>query len=95
MFAGTDIAAAHVAAVAALIMSYTPTLTDKFGRGKFTTPAQIREALITTARQYGDTRNGTRYEKGMVQAKAALEYLDRRGQACTGSDLECALFWQG
>ena len=81
MFAGTDLAAAHVAGVAALIMSYAPPLTSLFTGGNFTSAAQIREALLNTAKDLGASRNVTGYGKGLVQAKAALEYLVNKGQA--------------
>ena len=79
--AGTSMATAHVAAVAALIWSYGPTYTELNAGGNFTTPAQIREALINTAMDLGTPGYDTAYGNGLVQAKAALDYLVEEGWA--------------
>ena len=55
----------HVSGVAALIWSYRPTWSN----------AQIRDALQKTAKDLGDPGRDDHYGYGLVQAKAALDYL--------------------
>ena len=62
---GTSMATPHVSAVAALIWSAAP--------GK--PNVSIREALTATAMDLGDSGRDTSYGYGLVQAKAALDYL--------------------
>jgi subtilisin family serine protease len=62
---GTSMATPHVSGVAALIWSANPTWTN----------AQIRDALIKTAEDLGVTGKDNSYGYGLVQAKAALDYL--------------------
>jgi subtilisin family serine protease len=68
---GTSSAAAHVAGIVALMLEAKPTAT----------PAQLADALIKTARDRGPTGWDTRYGAGLVDAKAAVEYLL---DPCTG-----------
>ncbi|HEX7174308.1 MAG TPA: S8 family serine peptidase, partial [Pyrinomonadaceae bacterium] len=64
-FNGTSMATPHVSAVAALVWSYNPSWTN----------AQIRNALTATARDKGTAGRDTTFGYGIVQAKAALDYL--------------------
>ena len=63
---GTSMATPHVSGVAALIWSANPSWTN----------AQIREALDNTAFDLGAPGRDTAYGYGLVQAKAALDYLN-------------------
>ena len=60
----------HVAGVAALIWSNCKPLL---------TATEIRQALINSAKDLGDAGYDTSYGHGLVQAKAALQYLALRG----------------
>ena len=62
---GTSMATPHVAAAAALIWSSDPTKSN----------AQIRQALRVTALDLGVAGRDTAFGFGLVQAKAALEFL--------------------
>ncbi|MBE0687463.1 MAG: S8 family serine peptidase [Anaerolineaceae bacterium] len=62
---GTSMATPHVSGVAALIWSANPTWTN----------TQIRDALIKTAEDLGVAGKDNSYGYGLVQAKAALDYL--------------------
>ncbi len=62
---GTSMATPHVSAVAALIWSALPTATN----------VEIRNALTTTALDLGAPGRDVYYGYGLVQAKAALDYL--------------------
>lgn len=62
---GTSMATPHVSAVAALIWSWNPALTN----------VQIREALTLTALDLGDPGRDVYYGYGLVQAYDALKYL--------------------
>lgn len=64
-YSGTSMATPHVAGVAALIWSANPAWTA----------AQVRTALQATARDLGVTGRDTSYGFGLVQAPAALAYL--------------------
>jgi len=64
-WAGTSMATPHVSAVAALIWSWNPSLTN----------VQIREALTATAFDLGEPGRDIYYGFGLVQAKDALKYL--------------------
>ncbi|MBW6474837.1 MAG: S8 family serine peptidase, partial [Anaerolineaceae bacterium] len=64
-WAGTSMATPHVSAVAALIWSWNPTLTN----------VQIREAMVATALDLGDPGRDDYYGYGLVQAYDALKYL--------------------
>jgi subtilisin family serine protease len=70
---GTSMATPHVSAVAALIWSYNPALTN----------AQIRTAMTSTAKDLGAAGRDVYYGYGLVQAKNALDYL--KGQAGGGT----------
>jgi subtilisin family serine protease len=63
---GTSMATPHVSAVAALVWSSNLTRTD----------AQIRDALQKSAKDLGPVGRDTSYGYGLVQAKAALDYLN-------------------
>ncbi len=62
---GTSMATPHVSGVAALLWSYNPAWTN----------AQIRTALTATAQDLGAAGKDNAYGYGLVQAKAALDYL--------------------
>lgn len=62
---GTSMATPHVAGVAALIWSARPTAT----------PAQVRAALEQTAKDLGVAGRDDKYGYGLIQAKAARDYL--------------------
>lgn len=62
---GTSMATPHVSAVAALIWSWDPSLTN----------VQIREAMAATALDLGDPGRDVYYGYGLVQAFDAWEYL--------------------
>lgn len=62
---GTSMATPHVSGVAALIWSADPAWTN----------AEIRDALVSTAMDLGDPGRDVAYGYGLVQAKAALDYL--------------------
>ncbi|MDX5405492.1 MAG: S8 family serine peptidase [Chromatiaceae bacterium] len=74
LMSGTSMASPHVAGVAALVWSHYPLCTN----------AQIRSALAATAEDLGDTGRDTSYGFGLVQAKAAVDYLAQYG--CAGDD---------
>jgi subtilisin family serine protease len=63
---GTSMATPHVSAVAALVWSYNTSWTN----------AQIRNALNATAKDVGTAGRDTSFGYGIVQAKAALDYLN-------------------
>jgi serine protease len=62
---GTSMATPHVSGVAALIWSVNPAWTN----------AQIRQALESTAQDLGTVGRDNSYGHGLVQAKAALDFL--------------------
>jgi hypothetical protein len=62
---GTSMATPHVSAVAALVWSANPSWTN----------AQIRDALAATAEDLGTAGRDVYFGFGLVQAKAALDYL--------------------
>jgi len=62
---GTSMATPHVSGVAALLWSANPDWTN----------VQIREAMDMTAMDLGDPGRDVHYGFGLVQAKAALDYL--------------------
>jgi len=62
---GTSMATPHVSAVAALVWSWDPSLTN----------VEIRNALTATAQDLGTAGRDVYYGYGLVQAKAALQYL--------------------
>jgi subtilisin family serine protease len=64
-WSGTSMATPHVSAVAALVWSGVPTATN----------AEIRTALQATAFELGAAGKDNYYGYGLVQAKAALDYL--------------------
>ncbi len=66
---GTSMATPHVSAVAALVWSWDPTLTN----------VEIRNALTATAQDLGTAGRDVYYGYGLVQARAALEYLGYGG----------------
>ena len=64
-WSGTSMATPHVSGVAALIWSANPSWTN----------VQIREAMAATAMDLGEGGRDVYYGFGLVQAKAALNYL--------------------
>jgi subtilisin family serine protease len=68
-FNGTSMATPHVSGVAALVWSYFPTCTAH----------QIRIALDRTAMKLGAPGRDTAYGFGLVQARAAYDFLANRG----------------
>lgn len=76
LMSGTSMASPHVAGVAALVWSHYPQCTN----------AQIRSALAATAEDLGDAGRDTSYGFGLVQAKAAVDYLAQYGCAGNGDD---------
>ena len=66
---GTSMATPHVSAVAALVWSWDPTLTN----------VEIRNALTASAQDLGAAGRDNYYGYGLVQARAALEYLGYDG----------------
>ncbi|WP_444920329.1 S8 family serine peptidase [Microbulbifer sp. CnH-101-G] len=72
-FNGTSMATPHVAGVAALVWSHYPNCSN----------SEIRTALQATAEDLGDSGRDNAYGYGLVQAKAAFDYLAANG--CTGS----------
>ena len=75
-FDGTSMATPHVSAVAALVWSADLTKSN----------AQIRDALQKTAKDLGAAGRDTSYGYGLVQAKAALDYL-KNGGGGSGGDV--------
>jgi subtilisin family serine protease len=67
-FPGTSMAAPHVTGVAALVWSANPSLKA----------SEVRELLVSTAKDLGEKGKDPRYGYGLVQAKAALEALKQR-----------------
>ncbi|MGP9799847.1 S8 family serine peptidase [Rheinheimera sp. NSM] len=76
LMSGTSMASPHVAGVAALVWSHYPACTN----------AQIRSALAATAEDLGAPGRDTSYGHGLVQTKAAVDYLAEFG--CDGDDTE-------
>ncbi|MBN1206885.1 MAG: S8 family serine peptidase [Myxococcaceae bacterium] len=68
---GTSMATPHVSGVAALIWSVNPAWTN----------AQIRQALESTAEDLGTAGRDNSYGYGLVQAKAALDFLKGSGNS--------------
>ncbi|TVS09932.1 MAG: PKD domain-containing protein [Wenzhouxiangella sp.] len=66
---GTSMSAPHVAAVAALVWSYAPELTAP----------EIRAALAASAMDLGTPGRNNEFGYGLVQAKAALDFLELGG----------------
>ncbi len=64
-YSGTSMATPHVAGVAALIWSLQPTRSN----------VQVRQALTGSALDLGTTGRDTSFGFGLVQAKAAYDYL--------------------
>jgi subtilisin family serine protease len=62
---GTSMATPHVSAVAALVWSYNTSWTNQ----------QVRDAMNATAKDKGTTGRDTSFGFGIVQAQAALTYL--------------------
>lgn len=62
---GTSMATPHVSAVAALVWSCNPSLTNQ----------QVRDALNASAKDKGAAGRDTTFGFGIVQAKAALDLL--------------------
>jgi serine protease len=73
-FNGTSMATPHVSAVAALVWSYNPSWSN----------TQVRSALQVTAKDRGSAGKDNSYGYGIVQAKAALDYL------CSTTGAGCA-----
>lgn len=72
---GTSASAAHVAGIVALLREAVPSAT----------PAQITEALIMTARDFGAPGWDNRYGHGIVDADAAVTYLIANADPCAGN----------
>ncbi len=70
---GTSMASPHVAGVAALVWSHHPSCTAQ----------QIRNVLNTTAEDLGSAGRDVQFGYGLVQAKAAVDYISNNG--CDGS----------
>ena len=77
-YSGTSMASPHVAGVAALVWSHFPDCTN----------AQIRNALADSAADLGNPGRDTSYGFGLVQSKAAIDYLTEFGCDGDGSDVE-------
>jgi serine protease len=76
-FQGTSMASPHVAATAALLIA----------NGAASTPEQVRQLLIDTARDLGAAGYDRRYGHGLVQSYAALTAGRQTSQpACTDAD---------
>ncbi|KUM54243.1 S8 family serine peptidase [Rheinheimera sp. EpRS3] len=75
---GTSMASPHVAGVAALVWSHYPDCSN----------AQIRSALAATAEDLGAPGRDTSYGHGLVQTKAAVDYLAEFGCDGDGDDNE-------
>ena len=71
---GTSMASPHVAAVAALVWSYEPTLSA----------ADVRAVLAATAEDLGTAGRNNEFGYGLVQAKAAVDFIG--GDGGTGPD---------
>lgn len=71
-YSGTSMAVPHVAGAAALVWSHNPQCTN----------VQIRYALAYTARDVGSKGCDQVYGYGIVQAKAALDFIKKHG--CAG-----------
>ena len=70
---GTSMASPHVAGVAALVWSHHPSCTAE----------QIRTVLTATAEDLGAPGRDVQFGHGLVQAKAAVDYLNING--CSGT----------
>ena len=75
-FDGTSMASPHVAGVAALVWSYHTTCSNQ----------DIRTALTHTAKDLGTSGKDNAYGYGLVQAKAAVDYLNSYGCSGNGGD---------
>jgi Subtilase family len=71
MSTGTSVAAAHVSGIAALLLERKPSLK----------PADIRAALIATAKQLGPPRADSEFGAGLVNAYRAVTSVDRKPAA--------------
>jgi subtilisin family serine protease len=71
-FDGTSMATPHVAGVAALVWSYHSSCSND----------QIRAALQASAKDLGAAGRDVAYGFGLVQAKAAVDYLN--ANSCSG-----------
>ncbi len=70
---GTSMASPHVAGVAALVWSHHPSCSAD----------EIRTALNASAEDLGDAGRDVKFGYGLVQTKAAIDYLDANG--CGGT----------
>ena len=75
-FDGTSMATPHVVGVAALVWSQNPAWTND----------QIRSALQATAVDLGVAGKDAAYGYGLIQAKAALDYLNAVPPVCTPTE---------
>jgi len=73
-FNGTSMATPHVAGVSALVWSHFPSCSA----------SEIRSALTSTAEDLGAAGRDNAYGYGLVQAKAAVDYLTANG--CGGNN---------
>jgi serine protease len=76
-YSGTDVAAPHVTAVAALVWSYNSICTN----------VRIRRILLHTARQFGPEPCNVNVGYGLVQTEDAIILLDSNGCDAGSSDL--------
>ena len=75
-FDGTSMATPHVAGVAALVWSYNPAWTNN----------EVRAALQATAIDLGPAGRDAAYGYGLIQAKAALDFLSAPPPVCTPTE---------
>ncbi|WP_105168371.1 S8 family serine peptidase [Pseudoalteromonas sp. T1lg23B] len=83
LMSGTSMASPHVAGVAALVWSHHPSCTAQ----------QIRTVLTATAQDLGAAGRDVKFGYGLVQTKAAIDYITEKGCAgdggpVTGNELE-------
>ncbi|MGH9362484.1 MAG: S8 family serine peptidase, partial [Thermoanaerobaculia bacterium] len=79
-FNGTSMATPHVSGVAALIWSYDTSKTNQ----------QVRDAMNATAQDLGAAGRDTSFGFGLVQAKAALDFLlGGGGPVCKPAGASC------
>ncbi|WP_440056650.1 S8 family serine peptidase (plasmid) [Pseudoalteromonas sp. T1lg65] len=75
---GTSMATPHVSGVAALVWSQHPSCSAQ----------DIRRVLNATAKDKGQAGRDTSYGHGIVQAKAAVDYLNNNGCSGTGTPVQ-------
>ncbi len=75
---GSSIAAAHVSAIAALLLQCNPALT----------PKEIRDALVATAKPLGPTHPDVEFGAGLVNAYRAVASLDHKSAPAQDGGVE-------